>query len=174
MPNIKPSQVPAKFKISHVDITSDCLADRGGLLLLMRYLDGLGPIEELGRVFDTFQRNKKGISPTSVIRQTLGFLLDGTHSCLSHFDLLKEDDGYQAVMETPAAYQASSHQVKRFFNKFNKTGSSSFRGILRQMGIHRMRKEKPEIIELFLDNMVLDNDEAEKREGVSPTYKKVQ
>jgi len=33
--------------------------------------------------------------------------------------------------------------------------------------------ERPTVIELTVDTMVMDNDEADKREGVSPTYKKV-
>jgi hypothetical protein len=32
---------------------------------------------------------------------------------------------------------------------------------------------KPEVVELGIDTMVMDNDEAKKREGVEPTYKKV-
>ena len=41
------------------------------------------------------------------------------------------------------------------------------------MFIWRLRLEKPEVIELTIDTMVMDNDEAQKRNGVQPTYKKV-
>ena len=37
----------------------------------------------------------------------------------------------------------------------------------------RLRIGKPKIIKLGIDTMVMDNDEAEKREGVEPTYRKV-
>lgn len=37
----------------------------------------------------------------------------------------------------------------------------------------RLRIGKPKVIKLGIDTMVMDNDEAEKREGVEPTYKKV-
>ena len=37
----------------------------------------------------------------------------------------------------------------------------------------RLQIEKPELIKLGVDTMVLDNDAARKREGVEPTYKKV-
>jgi len=33
--------------------------------------------------------------------------------------------------------------------------------------------ERPPVINLTLDTMVMDNDEAQKRHGVQPTYKKV-
>jgi hypothetical protein len=33
--------------------------------------------------------------------------------------------------------------------------------------------KEPDVIELSIDPMVLDNDEASKQEGVQPTYKKV-
>jgi len=38
--------------------------------------------------------------------------------------------------------------------------------------VWRLRIEKPDLIELSIDTMVMDNDEAEKREGVQPTYKR--
>ncbi|GAX60907.1 hypothetical protein SCALIN_C15_0048 [Candidatus Scalindua japonica] len=41
------------------------------------------------------------------------------------------------------------------------------------MFIWRLRRENPEAIDLTLDTMVMDNDEAQKRYGVQPTYKKV-
>lgn len=37
----------------------------------------------------------------------------------------------------------------------------------------RLQIEKPELIKLGVDTMVLDNDAARKREGVEPPYKKV-
>ena len=37
----------------------------------------------------------------------------------------------------------------------------------------RLRIEKPKVIWLGIDTMVMDNDDAYQREGVSPTYKKV-
>ncbi len=39
--------------------------------------------------------------------------------------------------------------------------------------IYRLKKENPERILLGLDTMVMDNNDTQKREGVSPTYKKV-
>ena len=48
-----------------------------------------------------------------------------------------------------------------------------FRRALKQMFIWRLKMERPPVINLTLDTMVMDNDEAEKRHGVQPTYKKV-
>ena len=41
------------------------------------------------------------------------------------------------------------------------------------MFIERLRKQQPQIVILTLDTMVMNNDEALKRQGVQPTYKKV-
>jgi hypothetical protein len=39
--------------------------------------------------------------------------------------------------------------------------------------VWRLQIEKPGIIELFIDSVVWDNNDAGKRQGVAPTYKKV-
>ena len=44
---------------------------------------------------------------------------------------------------------------------------------MQEIFIWRLCLEKPEVVILDLDVMVLDNDDALKREGVTPTYKKV-
>ncbi len=41
------------------------------------------------------------------------------------------------------------------------------------MFIWRLRIENPDVIDLTIDTIVMDNDEAERRYGVQPTYKKV-
>ena len=69
---------------------------------------------------------------------------------------------------------ASSHQIKRFFRKlmFNNITNGVYRKILHQLFIWRLKIEKPKYIELGVDTMVMDNDDAKKREGSEPTYKK--
>jgi hypothetical protein len=47
-----------------------------------------------------------------------------------------------------------------------------FRKLLKQLFLWRLRLKKPLTIILGLDSMVMDNDEAVKRHGVQPTYKK--
>jgi hypothetical protein len=44
---------------------------------------------------------------------------------------------------------------------------------LRELFIWRLKKTDPSEVELTIDTMVMDNDEALKRHGVKPTYKKV-
>src|SRR5512135_1116389 len=39
--------------------------------------------------------------------------------------------------------------------------------------VWRLKTEQPKVIELTIDSMVMNNDDAEQRQGVSPTYKKV-
>jgi hypothetical protein len=48
-----------------------------------------------------------------------------------------------------------------------------FRKILRTLFIWRLKIVKPKVIVLFIDTMVMNNDDALKREGVEPTYKPV-
>ena len=42
------------------------------------------------------------------------------------------------------------------------------------MFMWRVNLKKPDVIELHIDTMVMDNDEAEVRHGVEPTYKNVE
>ena len=48
----------------------------------------------------------------------------------------------------------------------------AFRKLLKQLFLWRLRLENPLVIYLGIDSMVMDNDEASKRDGVQPTYKK--
>ena len=46
-----------------------------------------------------------------------------------------------------------------------------FRKVLIQMFIWRLLLSRPDLIVIDIDSMVMNNDEALKRHGVSPTYK---
>ena len=67
----------------------------------------------------------------------------------------------------------SSHAVKRFFQNISIVRVWLFRKVLRRLFVWRLSVERPDRIILGIDTMVMDNDEARKREGVEPTYKKV-
>lgn len=54
----------------------------------------------------------------------------------------------------------------------NNIGNAIYRKILHRLFIWRLQIEKPTIIILAIDTMVMDNNDAQKREGVEPTYKK--
>jgi hypothetical protein len=86
---------------------------------------------------------------------------------------LFKDDGYQEIIETNNDEMTSSHSIKRFFGCISLARVWLFRKILLIIFIERLKIEKPDVIKLGIDTMVMDNDEAAKREGVSPTYKKV-
>jgi hypothetical protein len=98
--------------------------------------------------------------------------MDGTSRHLVYFDTLKEDEGYARSIETDPVNMLSSHAVKRFFGAIWLPLTFLFRRVLRKLFLWRLNIVKPVVIVLGLDTMVMDNDEAEKRHGVKPTYKK--
>ena len=81
--------------------------------------------------------------------------------------------GYTGVIETEVEEMISSHTAKRFFRSISKVRVWLFRKVLKQLFLWRLSIEKPEIIKIGIDTMVLDNNDADVREGVEPTYKKV-
>jgi len=42
--------------------------------------------------------------------------------------------------------------------------------VLKELFLWRLQQEKPDMVVLTLDTMVMDNDEALQREGCDPTY----
>ena len=92
---------------------------------------------------------------------------------MNYFDQLKKNTGYTAVIEIPARQMASSHAMKRFFGAFRIFAAAAFRWVLKELFIWRLKLAAPRAVVLTLDTMVMDNDEAVKREGCDPTYKKV-
>ena len=77
------------------------------------------------------------------------------------------------MIENGPEEMVCSHQVKRFFKAFTWLCGGIFRRILKRLFIWRLKIERPEKIEFMIDLMIMDNDEAEKRHGVEPTYKNV-
>jgi len=106
------------------------------------------------------------------LKQMFAFFIDGTDMSISSFDNRKKDEGYTALLENKADQMASSHQVKRFFSKISIVTGLIFNKVLHELFIWRLKITKPGIIELGIDTMVMDNDDAKKREGNEPTYKK--
>jgi hypothetical protein len=160
-------------KISKVEATNDTLTGRGGLALFNRYLSGVGILDILKNNFGDLRKSMKGLAIWRLFKQVLVFFFDGTSRHLVHFDELKKDLGYAGVIEERDEDLASSHTVKRFFRLFRLSSAIVFRGILLRLFLWRLQIERPDEIELSIDTMVMDNDEAEARQGVEPTYKKV-
>jgi len=153
--------------------TGDRLTGRAGLVFFSRYLRGAGIVPELARVFGSVRKSGKGVPVTDVFHQILCFFFDGTSRHLVHFDALKEDAGYAGAIETVPERMASSHQVKRFFGAFRGPQNWGFRRVLQQLFLWRLNQDRPPVVVLGIDAMVMDNDEAKKRQGVEPTYKKI-
>lgn len=168
---MKQREEKSNCRINKVEMTTDTMTGRGGMTLFLRYIEKAGIVTLLLSSFGYIRKSKKGASISNIFKQVLCFLYDGTSRHLTYFDKLKRDEGYAAIIERAPADMVSSHQVKRFFKMFTWLSGTIFRKILQEMFIWRLRIEKPEVINLMVDTMVMDNDEAEKRHGVSPTYK---
>ncbi len=159
-------------RIFKIEKTTDTLTGRGGLALFTRYLSEIGIYEILTQMFGNLRKSCKGLAIWKLFKQVLIFFFDGTCRHLSYFDQLKKDAGYAAAIEECQEEMASSHSVKRFFKLFSWLAGGTFRKILLYLFLWRLRRERPKVIEMTLDTMVMDNDDAQKREGVQPTYKK--
>jgi hypothetical protein len=159
--------------IAGIEVTSDTLTSRAGLALFARYLDRIGLGWFLSRWLGPLRKNAKGQPAAECVRQVLLFLIDGTSRHLTHFDALKADGGYAATIERRQEDLVSSHAVKRFFGSIGFGRIWLLRKLLQELFVWRLCLSGPKIVILDLDVMVMDNDDAEQREGVSPTYKKV-
>jgi hypothetical protein len=163
-----------QVKITKIETTTDNISGRGGLTLFLRYVESTGFYTLVTSVLGTVKTSGKGISLLQFFKQMLAFFIDGTDMSIAGFDRRKTDSGYAAVLENQPKEMASSHQIKRFFRKLvdNRITNAIYRKILHELFIWRLMKEQPSIIVLGIDTMVMDNDDAQKREGVEPTYKK--
>lgn len=159
------------YHITRIEATEDKISGRGGLAFILRYFEGVRIFKLIESHLGDLCRNKKGQSVGFIIRQIMAKFVDGTDTAISGFDRLKADDSYGAVIEVSQKDLLSSHAVKRFFNKFFGFKHMLLRRILIELFVWRLKIERPSIIILDLDTMVLDNDDAAKREGVDVTYK---
>ncbi|MBF0607876.1 MAG: IS1380 family transposase [Magnetococcales bacterium] len=160
-------------EINRIEVTTDNITGRGGLVMFQRYLDKIKILTLLLTFFGDIKKTKKGIAITNMFKQVICWLIDGTCKSLVYFDELKKDEGYASAIETTTEDMATSHQIKRFFKSFAFGSGRIFRRILRILFVWRLKIVKPEVVEMTIDTMVMDNDEALNREGVQPTYKKV-
>lgn len=170
---MKQIRFKSKCKISSVGVTEDTLTGRGGLALFVRYVSQVNIYALLLDAFGHIRRSEKGQPVWNIFKQVFCFFYDGTSRHLVYFDQLKRDGGYASVIENTSEEMIGSHQVKRFFKGFSWLCGGIFRRILKRLFIWRLEIERPEKIELTIDLMIMDNDEAAKRHGVEPTYKKV-
>jgi hypothetical protein len=173
MSESKPKDKEKKLTVDKVGVTKDTLTSRGGLTLFVKYIENIGVIALLGRFFGRLRKSSKGQPIAEIFKQLFCFFADGTSQHFVRFDALKDDAGYAAGIETSTDTLLSSHAVKRFFRAFSWGLSMLFREVLQKLFIWRLEIVQPSVITLGIDTMVMDNDEAKKRDGVQWTYKKV-
>lgn len=161
-----------ELKINAIETTEDRLTGRAGLALFIAYLHSIELFALIDRFFGSIRKSRKGADVCVLFKQVLCFMVDGTSRHLSYFDELSKDAGYAGSIETDMEEMASSHQIKRFYKAFAWTRIFLFRRLLQALFIWRLKIEQPELIELGIDTMVMDNDDAKCRHGVKPTYKK--
>lgn len=166
-------QVKKQAKISAIEITNEKLSGRGGIFLFLRFIENTGFCALFEKYFGFIKGSKKGLSCRQFLLQLLAYFIDATDLSMCGFDRRKRDSGYAGLLENKPAQMASSHQMKRFFEKLGPLGNRLYRLVLLQLFIWRLKIEQPAVIKLFVDSVVWDNDHADKRQGVEPTYKKV-
>ena len=159
-------------RLQEVGTTSDRITGRAGLSFFVRYLDTIGIKNLIDRFFGSIRKSRKGKGIYDIFKQVICFFLDGSSRHLTYFDSLKMDEGYAAGIEFTRSQLCSSHSIKRFFRGFSYLRNRLFRKLLHRLFLWRLKLEKPSVLFLDIDTVVLDNDDAKKRGGVSPTYKK--
>ena len=160
-------------KIDEIGITNDVLTGRGGMAPFVRYLCGTGLLAYIVSSFLPLRIRNRGIKVSDLIKQVICCFVEGGSRHLTYFNTLRKDRGYAAAIETSPEDMATSHAIKRFVGKISFPRIFSLRRILQKMFIHRLNLLKPSVIVLGIDTMVMNNDDANCREGVKPSYKKV-
>lgn len=158
--------------ISRVEVTTNRVCGRGGLFFFLRYVENIRVYSLLEQCFGFLKSLGKGLSLYQFAKQLFAHFVRGMDLSTTAFDRRRKDEAYAAVLENIPAEMASSHQMKRFFHKFLAVPNWLYRQILPAMFLWRLRIEHPKIIVLApRSGVMLNNDDAEKREGVGPTYK---
>jgi len=162
-----------KTRINKISVSDEKLSSRGGLSLILRYVENIRLYELISSaILLKIVFYGKGLKLQQFIKQMIAFFIDGTDVSISSFDRKKTDKGYMAILENKESDMASSHQIKRMFIKLSIIPNNIYNIVLNQLFIWRLKIEKPKIIILGIDTMVLDNDYSKKKEGCDPTYKK--
>ena len=161
-----------EYEIRKIGMTHDIITGRGGMAFISEFVKNCGIISKVSDVFLGIRKNKKGLDISEIIHQIFCYFIDGTKNTLTYFDELKRDQSYHKTIGANPEKMCSSHIIKRFFAGVKEWMFRKLRKVLLDLFIWRLKKEKPENIIIGIDTMVLDNDDAKKREGVNWTYKK--
>lgn len=160
-------------QINNVGITNDTLTGRGGLALILRYLDKAGIWTLFETAIGHLRFSGKGKAIGTIVRRIVAAFIDGSDISMEGFDRQRNNPEYSALLECEREKIVGGSIVRRFFYKFLGTRYRLLRPILHKLFVWRLKIERPEAIHLYIDTMVLDNDQGIKREGCKPTYKKV-
>ena len=161
----------AGHHVSEIGITDNIISGRGGLLFILRYLEKCKIFNLLSSTIGIIGNGKS--KPVGfMLRQIIAKMIDGSSPSIVEYDRLKQDAGYASVLELSQEDMVSSHMVKRFFAKFRGMKHRIYRKVLHKLFIWRLWIEQPSLIVLDLDTMLMDNDDAKKREGVDVGYEK--
>ncbi len=159
--------------IDSVESTSDVLTGRGGLILFVRYLTAIGILGRMQDWFGFIRKSSKGQPVAEIFKQLWCFFVDGTSRHLVYFDTLAKDEGYARGIETDPADMLSSHAVKRFFKALLLPMGWVFRGVLLELFVWRLNIEKPNMIMLGIDSMVMDNLKFPKKCSCGHAHKQI-
>jgi len=160
-------------KISRVESTSDTLSSRGGLFFFGKYLESAGFFRLVGNHLADLRKSGKGRKAEKLVKQMVCAFADGRGHSMTDFSSLRADPSQAAILEMNLEEMAGGDMMKRFFRKFLGRKWEVLRPLLSRLFLWRLSVEGPKVVVLDLDTMVLDNDDALKREGCEPTYKKV-
>ena len=100
--------------ITTVETTDDKITSRGGLLLVLRYLEKSKVFNLIETVLGDVRKNRKAKPVEFILRQVMAKMLDGSDTSIQGFDRLKQDEGYASEIEVQKKDMVSSHMVKRF------------------------------------------------------------
>jgi len=107
-------------KITKIGETSDKISARGGLPLFLRYVEKIGLYSMIsGVILPHILQTNKGLQLQSFLKQIIAFFIDGSNMAISGFDQSKKDDAYASLLECAPKQLASSHQIKRYFQKLS-------------------------------------------------------
>ena len=160
-------------KITKIGITTDKISSRGGLTPFLRYVENIGTYSIIFKYLSVYVcKMSRGLQLSQFLKQMFAYFMDGSDMSMQSFDRQRTDVGYCAALELDVNGGASSHAIKRFFAKFTDAKDLIFNKIIHELFVWRLKITKPQIITLGIDTMVMDNDDAHKREGCEVTYKK--
>lgn len=159
-------------KITKLELLQIKFLPEAGLPFL-RYVENIGTYSIIFKYLSVYVcKMSRGLQLSQFLKQMFAYFMDGSDMSMQSFDRQRTDVGYCAALELDVNGGASSHAIKRFFAKFTDAKDLIFNKIIHELFVWRLKITKPQIITLGIDTMVMDNDDAHKREGCEVTYKK--